>query len=231
MVSSSHDRLDQELQHIKSALQACQFPNWALNQWHHRFINNNQVHNNNPTTTNNTNQDNNPTKRNITLVVSFIPGTSEKFKKLCKAKGIQVHYKGTNTLRTLLGNPKDKDPNASKTGIIHHYKCPHINCLDAYIRESGRAVGDRIKEHLKAPSPIHQHSTTTGHPLDPEHFNIVHKEINSHSRTIKESYVHSYSWPYTQQEPGQIPTTAYMGPPTTGIANTTAQAFQPPTPP
>ena len=32
VVSSSQDRLDQELQHIKTALQACQFPSWALNQ-------------------------------------------------------------------------------------------------------------------------------------------------------------------------------------------------------
>ena len=132
-------------------------------------------------------QDNNPNKRNITLVVPFIPGTSEKFKILCKAKGIQVHYKGTNTLRTMLGNPKDKDPKSNKSGIIYHYKCPHINCPDAYIGESGRALGDWVKEHLKAPSPIHQHSTTTGHTLDPEQFNIVHKEVHNHSRTIKEA--------------------------------------------
>ena len=139
VVSSSQDRLEQELQHIRTALQACQFPNWALNQWHHRFTNNNQ-----PTINNNTNnqQDNNPNKRNITIVVPFILGTSKKFKKLCKNKGIQVHYKGANTLRTLLGNPKDKDPKHNKSGIIYHYKCPQINCPSAYIRESGRSLGD-----------------------------------------------------------------------------------------
>ena len=134
MVSSTQDKQDQELQHIKTALQACQFPNWALNQLHHRFLKNNQGNNNNHTNNNNTtNKDSNPTKRNITLVVPFIPGTSEKFKKLCK---------GTNTLRTLLGNPKDKDPKTNKSGIIYHYKCPHINCPDAYIGESGRALGE-----------------------------------------------------------------------------------------
>ena len=104
---------------------------------------------------------------------------------------MHVHYKSTNTLRTLLGNPKDKDPKTNKSGIIYHYKCPHINCPDAYIGESGRALGDRVKEHLKAPSPIHQHSTTTGHPLDPDHFNSAHKEVHSHSRTIKEAmFIH-----------------------------------------
>ena len=150
VVSSSLDKLDQELQHIKTALQQCQFPNWALNQWLHKFTNPNQPTNHN--STNNTNQqDNNPNKRNITIVVPYMPRIGEKFKKLCKNKEIQVHYKGTNTLRTLLGNPKDKDPENNQTGIIYHYKCPQINCPSAYIGESGRSLGERVKEHIKAP--------------------------------------------------------------------------------
>ena len=104
-----------------------------------------------------------------------------------KRKGIQVHFKGSNTFRTALGNPKDKDPKANQTGIIYHYHCPRINCTSSYIGESGRTLGDRIKEHFKAPSPIHLHSSTTGHPMDPNLFSIVHKEVKSHPRTIKEA--------------------------------------------
>ena len=33
IVSSTQDKLDREVQHIKTALQHCQFPAWALNQW------------------------------------------------------------------------------------------------------------------------------------------------------------------------------------------------------
>ena len=51
--------------------------------------------------------------------------------------------------------------------------------FSSYIGESGRSLGERVKEHLKAPSPIHLHSTTSGHPLDPNQFNIVHKESAS----------------------------------------------------
>ena len=47
---------------------------------------------------------------------------------------------------------------------------PHLNCPHAYIGESSRTFGDRIKEHLKIPSPMHQHSSTTGHPISPDLF-------------------------------------------------------------
>ena len=186
IVSSTQDKMDRELQHIKTALQHCQFPSWALNQWQHKF-----THPNQPTTTTiSTSNKNSPADNNrnkVTIVVPYIASTGKKFKKLCKKKGIQVHFKGTNTHRTVLGNPKDKDPKINQTGIIYHYQCPHINCPSAYIGESGRSLGERVKEHFKAPSLIHHHITTTGHPMDPDQFNIVHKEVNSHSRTIKEA--------------------------------------------
>ena len=150
-------------------------------------------------------------KKNITIVVPYMPSTGEKFRKLCKKKGIQVHFKGTNTLRTALGNPKDKDPKNNQTGIIYHYQCLQINFPSAYIGESGRSLGERVKEHFKNPSPIHLHSTTTGHPMDPEQFNIVHKEVNSHSRTIKEAMFICMQDPTLKQEPGEIPATSHIG--------------------
>ena len=189
-VSSTQDSMDKELDHIKTALKHCQFPSWALNQWHHRFIQSQHSNNPPPNNPNNNNSTDKP-KIKATIVVPFIPKTSEKFKRVCKRKGIQVHFKGSNTLRTALGNPKDKDPKANQTGIIYHYQCPHTNCTSAYIGESGRTLGDRIKEHFKAPFPIHLHSSTTGHPMDPNQFSIVHKEVNSQPRTIKEAmFIH-----------------------------------------
>ena len=101
VVTSTQDKQGKELQHITTALQQCQFPNWALNQWYHKLINLNQPNNNNNNTSSNNQQDNNSNKRNITTVVPYMPGIGEKVKKLCKNKGIQVHFKGTNTLRTL----------------------------------------------------------------------------------------------------------------------------------
>ena len=122
IVSSTQDKMDRELQHIRTSLQQCQYPDWALNQWQHKFTNPNQ-----PTTTTNNNSNNNPpanNKKNITIVVPYMPNTGENFRKLSKKKGIQVHFKGTNTLRTTLRNPKDKDPQNNQTGIIYHYQWP-----------------------------------------------------------------------------------------------------------
>ena len=82
VVSSSQGTLDKELQHIKTALHSCHFPKWALNQWQQRFLNNNQSNintRNNNSTNKDSNHNNNTTKRNITLVVPYIKGTSEKF--------------------------------------------------------------------------------------------------------------------------------------------------------
>ena len=176
-VSSTQELLDKELLQIKTALHHCQFPAWALNQWEHKFKHPNQV-STSSNTNNNHNSNNNNTYK-TTIVVPYITNTADKFKKLCKGRGIQVHFKGTNTLRTSLGNPKDKDPKSNQTGVIYQYQCPQINCSSSYIGESGRSLGERVKEHLKAPSPIHLHSITSGHPLDPNKFNIVHKEVNS----------------------------------------------------
>ena len=85
--------------------------------------------------------------------------------------------------------PKDKDHKLQKSGIIFNYKCPHNSWPEQYIRESGRILEDRVKEHLRAPSPIHQHSSTTGHQIYPDCFNIIHREPQGVTRNIKEAMI------------------------------------------
>ena len=88
--------------------------------------------------------------------------------------------------------PKDRDNKLLESGAIYRYKCPHINCLDEYIGESGRTFRDRLKEHLRAPSPIHHHSHSTGHPVSPQCFTIVDRESQVVTRNIEEAmYIHA----------------------------------------
>ena len=56
-----------------------------------------------------------------------------------------------------------------------------------YIRETSRTFGERFKERLKEPSPIHHHSISTGHPTTQHNFKIIGREGHGPARTIKES--------------------------------------------
>ena len=151
----------------------------------------NHNNNNNPADeqTNNNSRDSNNglTNKNISMVLPYIQGLGEKLKRTCNKQSIQVHFKGTNTVKQLVMAHKDKDPKLAKNGIIYRYRCPHINCTEQYIGESGRTLGDRYKEHLKAPSPIHLHTTTSGYLVSPECFSIVDRKAQGLTRNIKEA--------------------------------------------
>ena len=142
----SHNQ--KELQHIREALQACQFPSWTLLTGCRKF---DQQHHNNidpcsrdtqlATTTNN-GTSNTPNNRNISIVVSYIHGLGERFKKTCRNKEIQVHCKGTNTVKTLLIAPKDKGQQTTEKWHNRQVHIHPMNCPEQYIGECGRTLGD-----------------------------------------------------------------------------------------
>ena len=49
------------------------------------------------------------------------------------------------------------------------------------------SFGERFKEHLKSPSPIHDHSNISGHQVTINNFEIVGREDLNQMRTIKEA--------------------------------------------
>ena len=138
------------------------------------------------------NRNNNQTNRNnsintISITVPHNKELSESFKYIGKKYGIQVHFKSRKTLKDELVAPKDKDHITKKSGIIYRFKCDRLECDEEYIGETSRTFGERYKEHLKAPSPIHDHSNTSGHTTSLENFSIVGREEQNLSRLIKES--------------------------------------------
>ena len=62
-----------------------------------------------------------------------------------------------------------------------------MDCDEEYIGESFRMFGERFKEHQKAPSPIFDHTTTSGHDINIENFSIVGREDQNLNRAIKEA--------------------------------------------
>ena len=63
---------------------------------------------------------------------------------------------------------------------------PDLACDEEYIGETSRTFGERFKEHLKEPSPIHNHSCTTGHTTTQDNFQITGREDHGTVRTVKE---------------------------------------------
>ena len=87
----------------------------------------------------------------------------------------------------MLVKPKDKDPKEKRSGVIYCYQCAAIDCVEEYIRETSRMLGERYKEQLRKPSPNQAHSQCTGHQLSKVNFNIIGREGQDIIRLIKES--------------------------------------------
>ena len=91
------------------------------------------------------------------------------------------------TIKDELVAPKDQDHITKKSDIIYRYKCDRLECDHEYIGETARTFGERFKEHLKAPSPIFDHSNISGHLTTINNFTVVGREEQNLSRLIKES--------------------------------------------
>ena len=61
-----------------------------------------------------------------------------------------------------------------------------MDCDKEYIEEISGTLGERYKEHLKEPSPIHVHSLQTGHTVTADNFSIIGREDQGLTRLIKE---------------------------------------------
>ena len=179
-VCSSTELLNNEYSYIEKALKGCGYPDWVIkkgrDQVRHSFINKTN-HKTKPA----------PTKKSKGfVVVPYINGYSESYRSLMKKYNIQVHFKGSNSIKQNLVNPKDRDDKMDKSGVIYRIKCS--DCDDDYVGEAGRIFRDRFKEHCKPKSPIYHHHELSGHPLPTsDNVEIIGRENNNFARVIKES--------------------------------------------
>ena len=182
------------MEHINKAPQTCKFPPWAIKTLHNKFNhkhNSHDGHTNNSTTQQMDNNNSGSNNKNISIVVPYTHGLGKGLKEQTTTwvnnLGIQEHFRGTNPIKTFLMAPKDGDNKLQKSGVIYRFKCPHINCPEEYKGESGRSFGEQLKEHLRAPSSIHQHSHSARYPVSPNCFIIVDRESQGVTRNIKEA--------------------------------------------
>ena len=95
----------------------------------------------------------------------------EFIRKRLAPLGIRTSFQPTNTLRQVLVCPKDPVPKENRSGVI--YQIPCSRCLQTYIGQTGRTLGQRLKEHQRAvrdrntsTSSLVDHICSTGHLVD-----------------------------------------------------------------
>ena len=188
-VCSKPELLQQEKDNLRKALTKCKYPKWALDKVEKRLyrstsevidgVNNQGTTAVQPVT--------NEAKTKGHIVIPYTQGLCESINKICGRYGIQTHFKGGRTIKSLLVSPNDKDPIVNQSGAIYWYQCGDLGCDDEYIGETSRTFGKRYKEHPKAPSAIHHHSSQTGHPTSHNNFQIIGKDGHNLASNIKES--------------------------------------------
>ena len=134
----------------------CNYPEWALTRASIK-----QKTNTNQGTDKNTAKKGSNNKPYI--VVPYVQGMHESCKTICRKHGVEMHFKGGQTIRSLLMHAKDMDNILQKSGVIYRFRCGRVDCDKEYIGESGRTFAERFRELMRAPSPIHDHHNMTGH--------------------------------------------------------------------
>ena len=145
-IYSTPELTEEELKHLEQVLDQCKYPKWAINKIFKKQQNKERKQT--PTTKH-------PVKCHI--VIPYTKEIGESLKNICKKHGVDVHFKGGQTLKNILVSPKDKDKITNQNSVICTYTCGMIDCSEEYIGESGRTFGERYKEHLEAPSQIFIH--------------------------------------------------------------------------
>ena len=101
-----------------------------------------------------------PMKLKIRVTLSY--PTHKVFVKVSRGSAVDMAFKPTSKVaRQSRTSPKGKDPMVNQSGAIYWYQCGDLGCDYEYIGETFRTVDERYKEHLKAPSAIHHHSSQT----------------------------------------------------------------------
>ena len=177
---STPESIKQELEHLEKVLIGCKYPRWAIKK-----ILQKQVHSQEKT--NRKKQHPSVQKKICHMVVPYSKGIGESFKNICKKIWNTGIFQGRKTIKNLLVSPKDKDNIKKKSNVIYWFRCDKIDCKEDYIGESSRTFEERYKEHLKAPSPIHEHQNSTGHITSVENFKIIGREDHNMARAVKEA--------------------------------------------
>ena len=86
-------------------------------------------------------------------------------------------------------HPKDPIPDAQKTDIIYHWKCPANNCTVEYIGDTNRSLKERFSDHgNQTISATKNHHISTKHlKSELKDFTIIDRDSNTLQHWGKEA--------------------------------------------
>ena len=79
-----------------------------------------------------------------------------------------------------------------------------MDCNEEYFGESGKTFGERLREHIRASSPILDHHNITGLEVSLNNFSIVGREDQNIARTIKEAILIRVNYPSLNRNIGKF---------------------------
>jgi hypothetical protein len=168
---------DQEKAHVRSALRANGYKDWALN------IPQKPLPQPKPKTT--------PAgipRFQRPIGIPYVQGLSEHLQRLFLRYNIRLYHKHWNTLREKLVHPKDKLKVDQKSEVVYEIKCP--SCDSLYIGETSCTFGQRFREHLRVKgktTAIGDHINATKHKFQLKDCKILDSASGRHERRVKEA--------------------------------------------
>ena len=115
------------------------------------------------------------------VVIPYVKGLSEQYRHILAKYRVRVFFKGTSTIKSLLMHTKVPIPDAQKTDIIYHWKCPANNYTNEYVGETNQSLKERVSDHRnQTTSAIRNHHICTKHPTaELQDFTIIDRDSNT----------------------------------------------------
>ena len=193
-----------EIDHIKGALGNCGYRQWAFD------LANSQKKP--PERATEVPEPTPPSQKSKTYItLPFIDGLSQKLQRIFKSYGVSTSFKPHTTLRKLLVSPKDPIPLEKRAGCVYQINyC--TDCSQSYIGQTGRQLGQRLKEHKstapsRTPSAVTEHSTDSRHSIDWDNVKVLDREDREYPRLVREAIQIRRHTPQLNRDQGlEIPT-------------------------
>ena len=175
-ISDPQDR-KQEVQHVKTVLKANGYKDWAMLVPNQQDASKRQQKK----------ADTTPKTSPPLIGLPYIRGLSEELQRVFSEHGVNIYHKPSNTLRSHLVRPKDKQEKKDKCGIV--YQVPCGSCDDFYVGETARSLGKRFEEHAATDreSAVLEHVKKSGHSVSFEDVRVLASEPRFHQRKVREA--------------------------------------------